>query len=218
MKEGDHEAAIQTGIRLLALDPLQESVHRTLMTIYARTDAEMPRRVSTTAAWRSWNANSASSRSRKPRISTTDPAGSAALRRFVESGDPGGGRRPRHTCSNRGVPHQRRIRGQPREDGRGCTDSARPPALRCSSSRYQRSDARRSEILEISDKQIETPAIFLTCASDNELETRGFELGAADFIRKRYRRTCCCGGISDVCGKQARSGCWTRRQERTNRC
>src|SRR5688572_23262147 len=35
MKQGDHEAAIQTGIRLLALDPLQESVHRTLMNIYA---------------------------------------------------------------------------------------------------------------------------------------------------------------------------------------
>src|SRR4030095_9567360 len=32
----DCEAAVQTGLRLLALDPLQDSVHRTLMRIYAQ--------------------------------------------------------------------------------------------------------------------------------------------------------------------------------------
>jgi predicted ATPase/DNA-binding SARP family transcriptional activator len=33
---GDHEVAVQTGLRLLALDPLQEPVHRAVMSLYAR--------------------------------------------------------------------------------------------------------------------------------------------------------------------------------------
>lgn len=35
-KAGQTERAIQTGVKLLALDPLQEDVHRTLMRLYAR--------------------------------------------------------------------------------------------------------------------------------------------------------------------------------------
>jgi DNA-binding SARP family transcriptional activator len=35
-QENEHEAAVQTALRLLALDPLQEPVHRTLMRLYAR--------------------------------------------------------------------------------------------------------------------------------------------------------------------------------------
>jgi DNA-binding SARP family transcriptional activator len=33
---GAAEAAVQTGLRLIALDPLQEVVHRTLMRLYVR--------------------------------------------------------------------------------------------------------------------------------------------------------------------------------------
>ena len=33
---GDHEVAVQTGLRLLALDALQEPVHRAVMSLYAR--------------------------------------------------------------------------------------------------------------------------------------------------------------------------------------
>src|SRR5262245_19298447 len=32
---GHHEVAVQTGLRLLALDPLQEPVHRAVMSLYA---------------------------------------------------------------------------------------------------------------------------------------------------------------------------------------
>src|SRR5215813_13158642 len=35
---GDHEVAVQTGLRLLALDPLQEPVHRAVMSLYGRLD------------------------------------------------------------------------------------------------------------------------------------------------------------------------------------
>jgi DNA-binding SARP family transcriptional activator len=35
-RAGEHEAAVQTALRLLTLDPLQEPVHRTLMRLYAR--------------------------------------------------------------------------------------------------------------------------------------------------------------------------------------
>src|SRR5262249_49080140 len=35
-RAGDHEAAVQTGLRLLALDALQEPVHRAVMSLYAR--------------------------------------------------------------------------------------------------------------------------------------------------------------------------------------
>ena len=35
-KAGDHEAAVQTGLRLLEMDDLQEPVHRAVMQLYAR--------------------------------------------------------------------------------------------------------------------------------------------------------------------------------------
>ena len=35
-KAGETEGAVQTAARLLALDPVQEAVHRTLMRLYAR--------------------------------------------------------------------------------------------------------------------------------------------------------------------------------------
>ena len=45
------------------------------------------------------------------------------------------------------------------------------------------------KLLEIMVEQnITCPAIFLTALSDDELEVRGFELGAADYIRKPVRR------------------------------
>src|SRR5262245_41941539 len=39
---GAAEAALQTGLRLIALDPLQESVHRTLMRLYAQLGRRGP--------------------------------------------------------------------------------------------------------------------------------------------------------------------------------
>ena len=40
---GATERAIQTAVRLLALDPLQEAVHRTLMRLYLVSNAGAPR-------------------------------------------------------------------------------------------------------------------------------------------------------------------------------
>src|SRR5262249_39797703 len=48
---GDHEAAVQNGLRLLALDALQEPVHRAVMSLYAGLVAGRRHCASTSSVW-----------------------------------------------------------------------------------------------------------------------------------------------------------------------
>ena len=67
---GASERAIETGLSLLAVDRLQEPVHRTLMRLMRRPAAGARRSGSTSSAWRPLTTSSASSLRPRPRRST----------------------------------------------------------------------------------------------------------------------------------------------------
>ena len=62
---GATEAAVQTALRLLALEPLQESAHRALMRLYAETGGVGRRSASINSAWQ--RSSGSSGRSPRPR-------------------------------------------------------------------------------------------------------------------------------------------------------
>jgi DNA-binding SARP family transcriptional activator len=203
MKEGDHEAAIQTGIRLLALDPLQESVHRTLMTIYAAHG----RRDAAARQYHSCVAILERELGVEPEQETKDLYNKILQDRRL-SAEPSS---PAILVVEDDLVTRALIEGfltsagyavSLAEDGADALIQLgrRPYDAVLLDINVPTLDGLK--ILEImSDKQIETPAIFLTALPDNELETRGFELGAADFIRKPVQKDMLLRRIGEVLRK-----------------
>jgi DNA-binding SARP family transcriptional activator len=207
MKEGDHEAAIQTGIRLLALDPLQESVHRTLMTIYAahgRRDAAARQYHSCVAIQErelgvepEQETKDLYNKILQDRRLSAEPSSPAILvveddlvtRALIEGFLTGAGYAV--SLAQDGADALIQLGRRPYD---AVLLDINVPTL----------DGLK--ILQImSEKRIDTPAIFLTALPDNELETRGFELGAADFIRKPVQKDMLLRRISDVLRKARRT-------------
>lgn len=207
MKEGDHEAAIQTGIRLLALDPLQESVHRTLMTIYAahgRRDAAARQYHSCVAILErelgvepEQETKDLYNKILQDRRLSAEPSSPAILvveddlvtRALIEGFLTGAGYAV--SLAQDGADALIQLGRRPYD---AVLLDINVPTL----------DGLK--ILQImSEKRIDTPAIFLTALPDNELETRGFELGAADFIRKPVQKDMLLRRISDVLRKARRT-------------
>lgn len=61
------------------------------------------------------------------------------------------------------------------------------------------------KLMEImGEKGIDTPAIFLTALPGNELEAKGFELGASDFIRKPIQKEILLMRVKNVLAKTQR--------------
>jgi DNA-binding SARP family transcriptional activator len=207
MKDGDHEAAIQTGIRLLALDPLQESVHRTLMTIYAAHG----RRDAAARQYHSCVAILERELGVEPEQETKDLYNKILQDRRL-SAEPSS---PAILVVEDDVVTRALIEGFLTSAGYAVSlaqDGAdaliqlgrRPYDAVLLDINVPTLDGLK--ILQImSEKRIDTPAIFLTALPDNELETRGFELGAADFIRKPVQKDMLLRRISDVLRKARRA-------------
>lgn len=191
MKQGDHEAAIQTGIRLLALDPLQESVHRTLMTIYAAHG----RRDAAARQYHSCVAVLQRELGVEPEQETKDLYNRIMQDRRT---GPAGDETPAILVVEDDVVTRALIEGFLKSGGYSVAlaqDGAdaliqlgrRPFDAVLLDINVPTLDGLK--ILEImSAKRIATPAIFLTAMPEHELETRGFQLGAADFIRKPVQK------------------------------
>jgi DNA-binding SARP family transcriptional activator len=191
MKEGDHEAGIQTGIRLLALDPLQESVHRTLMTIYAAHG----RRDAAARQYQSCVAILQRELGVEPEQETKD-----LYQRVLQErrGTPAEQAAPAILVVEDDIVTRALIEGFLISEGYNVAlaqDGAdaliqlgrRPYDAVLLDINVPTLDGLK--ILQImSEKGITTPAIFLTALPDEELETRGFGLGAADFIRKPVQK------------------------------
>lgn len=189
MKEGDHEAAIQTGIRLLALDPLQESVHRTLMSIYAAHG----RRDAAARQYQSCVAILQRELGVEPEQETKDLYERVLKERRSPASIP-----PAVLVVEDDIVTRALIEGFLTSEGYAVSlaqDGAdaliqlgrRPYDAVLLDINVPTLDGLK--ILQImSEKGISTPAIFLTALPDEELETRGFELGAADFIRKPVQK------------------------------
>jgi DNA-binding SARP family transcriptional activator len=191
MKEGDHEAGIQTGIRLLALDPLQESVHRTLMTIYAAHG----RRDAAARQYQSCVAILQRELGVEPEQETKD-----LYQRVLQErrGTPAEQAAPAILVVEDDIVTRALIEGFLISEGYDVAlaqDGAdaliqlgrRPYDAVLLDINVPTLDGLK--ILQImSEKGITTPAIFLTALPDEELETRGFGLGAADFIRKPVQK------------------------------
>ena len=203
MKQGDHEAAIQTGIRLLALDPLQESVHRTLMSIYAahgRRDAAA-RQFHTCVAILQRELGV------EPEQETKD----LYERILQERRTAAEAENPSILVMEDDVVTRALIEGFLKSAGYDVT-LAQDGADALMQLGRQAYDAVLLDInvptldglkiLEImSAKGIDTPAIFLTALPEHELETRSFELGAADFIRKPVQKEVLLRRIANVLRK-----------------
>lgn len=191
MKEGDHEAAIQTGIRLLALDPLQESVHRTLMSIYAAHG----RRDAAARQYQSCVAILQRELGVEPEQETKELYQRVLQeRRTAPSAPPA----PAVLVVEDDIVTRALIEGFLTSEGYSVAlahDGA-DALIQLGRSAYDAvlldinvPTLDGLKILQImSEKGIATPAIFLTALPDEELEARGFELGAADFIRKPVQK------------------------------
>lgn len=191
MKEGDHEAAIQTGIRLLALDPLQESVHRTLMSIYAAHG----RRDAAARQYQSCVAILQRELGVEPEQETKELYQRVLQeRRTAPSAPPA----PAVLVVEDDIVTRALIEGFLTSEGYSVAlahDGA-DALIQLGRSAYDAvlldinvPTLDGLKILQImSEKGIATPAIFVTALPDEELEARGFELGAADFIRKPVQK------------------------------
>lgn len=193
-----YEAAVQTGLRLLALDGSQEAVHRTLMRLYqllGRREAALRQYQTCVTTLRSELGVVPDSETEILQRRILDNVNSAELERETQAGLPG---EASILVVEDDAVTRALLQDFLRADGYQVTlaTDGTEALLQLGKSRF---DAVLSDIhmpnldgfklLEIMVEQsITCPAIFLTALSDDELEVRGFELGAADYIRKPVRR------------------------------
>lgn len=196
-EKGERELAIQVALRLLAIDPLDESAHRWLMRIYA----DLGRREAALKQYEECR----SLLMRELGIEPDDET--LSLHSRIREGR----REPERVPEKRSASHRHSIlvveddpisrsilekylKGE-RFDVTVAQDGA--DALeKLSESRFDivLSDIRmpRMSGLELiqamNDREIHTPAIFLTAITDQEFEVKSLRLGASDFIRKPIRK------------------------------
>lgn len=219
---GATEPAIHTAARLLALDPLQEAVHRMLMRLYLRQGRRG-------AAQRQYQA--CVEVVQRELSVEVEPETRQLFQEITH--------RPATDVMS-DVPWFEEIRG-PRETGR-------PSVLLVEDERVTRTLLERFlsdggyevvvaengagalvelgrrrfdvvlsdismptldglKLLEVmGQKKIATPAIFLTAMPGSDLEVKGFELGAADYIRKPVQKDVLLLRVRNVLRKSGRHG------------
>ena len=196
-EKGERELAIQVALRLLAIDPLDESAHRWLMRIYA----DLGRREAALKQYEECK----SLLMRELAIEPDDET------RSLQSRIRDGRRAPEHVPEKKRASRRHSIlvveddpisrsilekylKGE-KFDVTVAQDGA--DALeKLSDSRFDivLSDIRMPrmsglELLQaMNDREIRTPAIFLTAITDEEFEVKSLRLGASDFIRKPIRK------------------------------
>ncbi|MHB0968357.1 MAG: response regulator [Thermoanaerobaculia bacterium] len=192
------DSAIQTSLRLLALDPLQEGVHRALMELYVRGGRRE-------AAVRQYHA-CAGILQRELGIEPqpdTRAIYDEVIRLSTPIRDPDGNGR----TSDR-QPSVLVVEDDPvtrtllndflvdagysvvvAEDGADALLQLGRMSFDVILSDINMPNLGGLKLLEImGQKGIRTPAVFLTALTDEELEVRGLELGAADYIKKPIRK------------------------------
>jgi DNA-binding SARP family transcriptional activator len=191
------DAAIQISLRLLALDPLQEGVHRALMELYVRggrreaavrqyhacagilqrelgiepqpeTRAIFDEVIRQTTPVRDTDGNGRADRQPSVLVVEDDPVTRALLNDFLVNAG---------------------YSVVVAEDGADALLQLGRMSFDVILSDINMPNLGGLKLLEImGQKGIRTPAVFLTALTDEELEVRGLELGAADYIKKPIRK------------------------------
>ncbi|HVT02428.1 MAG TPA: response regulator [Thermoanaerobaculia bacterium] len=193
-----YEAAVQTALRLLALDGSQEAVHRTLMRLYqllGRREAAMRQYQTCVNTLRQELGVTPDGETDRLHRRILDNVNIIELENETRAGLPG---EASILVVEDDAVTRALLQDFLRADGYQVTLAidGTEALLHLGKGHF---DAVLSDIhmpnldglklLEIMGEQnITSPAIFLTALSDDELEVRGFELGAADYIRKPVRR------------------------------
>ncbi|HEY5609639.1 MAG TPA: response regulator, partial [Thermoanaerobaculia bacterium] len=195
------EAAIQTALRLLTLDPLQEGVHRALMRLYA----QLGRRGSALKQYQTCAALLERELAVEPQPETKKLFDEIQTQKSTTALTAEDIREASRTIESSTIlvvedePVTRALlEGYLKNAGYGVhlAEDGAEALLRLGQQKYDIvvSDINMPnlgglKLLEImSQKGIETPAVFVTALPDEDLEVKGFELGAADFIRKPIRK------------------------------
>lgn len=198
MRSEDHQPAVQTAMRLLSLDPLQEAVHRTLMRLYlelGRREAALKQYQTCAAALQRELGIEPQPETKElyQQMLTTRPAWKNEV---VERTD---ANQARTILVVEDDPVTRTLLEQFLTTAGYNVVAADDGAAALLHLGKRRFDAVLSDInmpnlsglslLEIMGRKgIDIPAIFITAMTGEELEVKGFELGAADFIRKPIRK------------------------------
>lgn len=193
-----YEAAVQTALRLLALDGSQEAVHRTLMRLYqllGRREAALRQYQTCVHTLRQELGVAPDAETEVLHRRILDSVNIAELEDETRDGLPG---ESSILVVEDDAVTRALLHDYLRADGYHVTvaTDGTEALLLLGRGRF---DAVLSDIhmpnldglklLEtMGEQKITAPAIFLTALSDDELEVRGFELGAADYIRKPVRR------------------------------
>lgn len=198
MKSAQMDGAIQTSMRLLSLDPLQEGVHRTLMYLYLQggrreaavrqynicvqvlqRDLGIQPQPETVQLFQKIVLNeyetelpNAALKSRAEGASVLVVEDDAVTRTFIDG-----------LLNNAGY---RVIVSEDGADALLKLGAERFDLILSDISMPNLSGLRLLEIM--TQKGIETPVIFITGLEDEASEVKGFEIGAADYIRKPIRK------------------------------
>lgn len=215
---GESDSAIQTAVRLLSLDPSQEAVHRILMRLYAqqgRREAALRQYQTcvrslqrelgvepdeeTRQLYQDIMQQRPLQKSRAEVVTRTgaqQPAKESILvvedevvtRTLLEAYLTGAGYQVVLASDGADALYQL---------GRGRFD-----AILMDINMPNLDGLKLMEIM--GQKAIDTPAIFLTALPGSELEAKGFELGAADFIRKPIQKEILLVRVKNVLAKSQR--------------
>ena len=203
-QQGDVEAAIQSAVALLTLDPLQEGIHRALMRLYA----EQGRHATALKQYQICVDVLARELRTEPEVETRQLYEALGQRRLSE------GSAPAILVVEDETVTITVLEGLLRQADYDVT-TARDGAEALRQLGLCRYDLIISDIamptldgmrlLEImNQRSIDTPIVFLTGLSGAEMEVRGLRLGAADYVRKPINREVLLARVKNVLGRVGR--------------
>src|SRR5258706_1825246 len=203
-QRGDVEAAIQSAMTLLTLDPLQEGIHRALMRLYA----EQGRHATALKQYQICMDVLARELRTEPEVETRQLYEALSQRRLDE-----GSAAAILVVEDETVTITV-LEGLLRQADYDVT-TASDGAEALSQLGLRRFDLIISDIamptldgmrlLEImNQRSIDTPIVFLTGLSGAEMEVQGLRLGAADYVRKPINREVLLARVKNVLGRGGR--------------